>query len=133
MCLSTQGHVDYGTIFGMAAEQTPASAPWNTFVALGSMAFSYSFCIILIEITDTMKQEPKVPRSETAHMKKAAKISISITVRFLQLLESRIENGRQRDEISSDGRAFLMQCCVQFCVGRLNSKWQKTPMEQPRQ
>lgn len=74
--------MDYGTIFGMAANQSPASATWNTFVALGSMAFSYSFCIILIEITDTMRQNSKVPKNETNQMKKASRLSISVTVRL---------------------------------------------------
>ena len=38
-----KGHADYGTVWGMAHEQQTVSATWNTFNALGSMAFAYSF------------------------------------------------------------------------------------------
>lgn len=37
------GHDDYGTAWGVAGESSPAEATWGVFVALGSMAFAYSF------------------------------------------------------------------------------------------
>ena len=42
-----KGHADYGTLFGMAHEQQTVNATWNTFNALGSMAFAYSFVSLL--------------------------------------------------------------------------------------
>ena len=40
-----KGHTDYGTITGVnhGNDTNPAAASWNIFVALGSVAFAYSF------------------------------------------------------------------------------------------
>lgn len=38
-----KGHPDYGTAWGMAHQQPSINATWNTFNALGSMAYAYSF------------------------------------------------------------------------------------------
>lgn len=40
-----KGHADYGTITGVnhGSDTSPAAASWNIFVALGSVAFAYSF------------------------------------------------------------------------------------------
>lgn len=40
-----KGHSDYGTITGVnhGSDTSPAAASWNIFVALGSVAFAYSF------------------------------------------------------------------------------------------
>lgn len=42
-----KGHADYGTAWGVAGESTKAEATWGVFVALGSMAFAYSFVRLL--------------------------------------------------------------------------------------
>lgn len=72
------GHDDYGTAWGVAGESSPAEATWGVFVALGSMAFAYSFSMILIEIQDTMAQPP----SEEKSMKKATHTGIAVTTAF---------------------------------------------------
>lgn len=45
--VTESGHADYGTAWGVASESAPAEATWNIFVALGSMAFAYSFVRLL--------------------------------------------------------------------------------------
>lgn len=54
---------------------------WRSLQALGAMAFSYSFSIILIEIQDTLKSPP----SEHKTMKKATLVSIIVTTVFYLL------------------------------------------------
>ncbi|KAK4476965.1 hypothetical protein RD792_016135 [Penstemon davidsonii] len=54
---------------------------WNTFSALGNIAFAYAFSTVLVEIQDTIKfgaQEKQV-------MKKATSIAISISTAFYML------------------------------------------------
>ncbi|XP_068311629.1 amino acid permease 3-like [Pyrus communis] len=57
---------------------TPAQKMWRTFQALGNIAFAYSYSIILIEIQDTVKSPP----SETKTMKKATRLSLTVTSIF---------------------------------------------------
>ncbi|KAF5727613.1 hypothetical protein HS088_TW22G01309 [Tripterygium wilfordii] len=54
---------------------------WRSFQALGDIAFAYSYSVILIEIEDTIKSPP----AESKTMKKATKISITITTVFYML------------------------------------------------
>ncbi|TQD99668.1 hypothetical protein C1H46_014726 [Malus baccata] len=57
---------------------TPAQKMWRAFQALGNIAFAYSYSIILIEIQDTVKSPP----SETKTMKKATRLSLTVTSIF---------------------------------------------------
>ncbi|XP_022980989.1 amino acid permease 3-like [Cucurbita maxima] len=54
---------------------------WNSFQALGDIAFAYSFSNVLIEIQDTIKAPP----SEIKTMKKASRTSIAVTTSFYLL------------------------------------------------
>ncbi|KAG7031662.1 Amino acid permease 3, partial [Cucurbita argyrosperma subsp. argyrosperma] len=54
---------------------------WNSFQALGDIAFAYSFSMILIEIQDTIKAPP----SEVKTMKKASTLSVAVTTIFYVL------------------------------------------------
>ncbi|KAH7657683.1 Amino acid transporters domain-containing protein [Dioscorea alata] len=57
---------------------TSAQKIWETFQALGDIAFAYSYSIILIEIQDTLKSPP----AENKVMKKASFIGVSTTTIF---------------------------------------------------
>ncbi|KAJ4838345.1 Amino acid permease 3 [Turnera subulata] len=63
---------------GIGYHVTPTQKVWNSFQALGDIAFAYSYSIILIEIQDTMKSPP----SEAKTMRKAALISVTVTSLF---------------------------------------------------
>lgn len=54
---------------------------WRVFQALGSIAFAYSYSMILIEIQDTVKSPP----SEYKTLKKASLISVAVTTVFYML------------------------------------------------
>ncbi|KAH0733441.1 hypothetical protein KY289_004629 [Solanum tuberosum] len=54
---------------------------WNTFSALGDIAFAYAFSTVLIEIQDTLKSHPP----ENKSMKKAALAGISVSTIFYTL------------------------------------------------
>ncbi|KAM3238375.1 amino acid permease 3 isoform X3 [Capsicum annuum] len=54
---------------------------WQTFQALGDIAFAYSYSLILIEIQDTLKSPP----SEAKTMKNATLISVAVTTVFYML------------------------------------------------
>ncbi|XP_023739011.1 amino acid permease 6 [Lactuca sativa] len=54
---------------------------WNTFCAVGDIAFAYSFCAVLIEIQDTLKSSPP----ENKVMKTATTIGISASTSFYML------------------------------------------------
>ncbi|KAJ0110323.1 hypothetical protein Patl1_00382 [Pistacia atlantica] len=54
---------------------------WRSFQALGSIAFAYSYSIILTEIQDTIKYPP----SEGETMKKASLVSVGVTTLFYML------------------------------------------------
>ncbi|GMH00938.1 hypothetical protein Nepgr_002777 [Nepenthes gracilis] len=60
---------------------TPAQKVWNSFQALGDIAFAYSYSMILIEIQDTLKSPP----AEAKTMKKATLVSVSVTSLFYML------------------------------------------------
>ena len=60
---------------------TVAQKVWQTFQALGDIAFAYSYSMILIEIQDTLKAPP----AENKTMKKATMLGISVTTMFYTL------------------------------------------------
>ncbi|KAF5745036.1 amino acid permease 4-like [Tripterygium wilfordii] len=71
-----------GTLTGISiGTVTQTQKIWRSFQALGDIAFAYSFSVILIEIQDTIKSPP----AESKTMKKAAKLSISVTTTFYML------------------------------------------------
>lgn len=55
-----------------------AQKTWHVFQALGNMAFSYTFSMVLIEIQDTLKSPP--PENKT--MKKATQMGMAVTSLF---------------------------------------------------
>ncbi|KAK8949557.1 Amino acid permease 2 [Platanthera zijinensis] len=66
-----------GTILGASGPSTTAKT-WNVFLALGNVAFAYTFADVLIEIQDTLKSPP--PENRT--MKKASFFGIGLTTIF---------------------------------------------------
>lgn len=66
-----------GTLLG-AVGPSPLTKPLNAFLALGNVAFSYTFADVLIEIQDTLKSPP--PENKT--MKKATFLGIGLTTIF---------------------------------------------------
>ncbi|MCL7030870.1 hypothetical protein MKW94_008259 [Papaver nudicaule] len=71
-----------GSVSGISiGTVTRAQKIWRSLQALGNIAFSYSYSIILIEIQDTLKSPP----SEAKTMKKASLISVSTTTIFYML------------------------------------------------
>ncbi|XP_047983524.1 amino acid permease 3-like isoform X2 [Salvia hispanica] len=71
-----------GSLTGVSiGEVTEMEKIWGSLLALGAIAFSYSYSLILIEIQDTIKSPP----SEYKTMKKASLISVSVTAVFYML------------------------------------------------
>ncbi|XP_011095820.1 probable amino acid permease 7 [Sesamum indicum] len=66
-----------GSIYGVSTS-TIIQKVWQVSQAVGDIAFAYPYCIILLEIQDTLKSPP--PERET--MKKASLISVCITTFF---------------------------------------------------
>ncbi|KFK27672.1 hypothetical protein AALP_AA8G413800 [Arabis alpina] len=66
-----------GSITGSPAENRGGKV-WLVFQALGNIAFSYPFSIILLEIQDTLRSPP----AEKQTMKKASTVSVFITTFF---------------------------------------------------
>ncbi|KAK4398675.1 putative amino acid permease 7 [Sesamum angolense] len=66
-----------GNIYGVSTS-TVIQKVWQVSQAVGDIAFAYPYCIILLEIQDTLKSPP--PERET--MKKASLISVCITTFF---------------------------------------------------
>ncbi|KAL4395838.1 hypothetical protein AHAS_Ahas01G0031900 [Arachis hypogaea] len=66
-----------GSITGVATNKV-ADKIWLVFQALGDIAFSYPYSLLLLEIQDTLKSSP--PENQT--MKKASMIAILITTFF---------------------------------------------------
>ncbi|CAN4121093.1 unnamed protein product [Withania somnifera] len=66
-----------GSLTGISSV-TEMQKVWQTFQALGNIAFAYSYSIILIEIQDTIKSPP----SEAKTMKNATLISVAVTTVF---------------------------------------------------
>jgi len=76
----------HGTLTGVAVGDsvgaiTGAQKVWQTFQALGDIAFAYSYSMILIEIQDTLKSPP----AENKTMKKATLMGVSVTTLFYTL------------------------------------------------
>ncbi|KAJ7967609.1 Amino acid permease [Quillaja saponaria] len=65
-----------GTTIGV--DVTSSQKMWNTFQAMGNIAFAYAFSMVIVEIQDTLKSSPP----ENQVMKKAAFVGISITTVF---------------------------------------------------
>ncbi|XVE93538.1 hypothetical protein REPUB_Repub01dG0203200 [Reevesia pubescens] len=65
-----------GTTVGI--DVTSEQKIWNSFEALGNIAFSYAFSVVLVEIQDTIKSNP--PENEA--MKKATSVGVSVTSIF---------------------------------------------------
>ncbi|BBN15057.1 amino acid permease [Marchantia polymorpha subsp. ruderalis] len=68
-----------GPVWG--TQLSAAQKTWSVFQALGNIAFAYSFCMVLIEIQDTVRGPPKYAM-ENVTMKKATIWGISITTAF---------------------------------------------------
>lgn len=66
-----------GSLSGVTTTNT-ANKVWLSFQALGDIAFSYPFTVVLLEIQDTLKSPP----AENKTMKNASMISIFITTFF---------------------------------------------------
>jgi len=72
----------HGTLTGVTVGTiTGAQKVWQTFQALGDIAFAYSYSMILIEIQDTLKSPP----AENKTMKKATVLGVSVTTLFYTL------------------------------------------------
>ncbi|PHT83845.1 Amino acid permease 5 [Capsicum annuum] len=69
-----------GSLTGISTV-TEMTKVWQTFQALGDIAFAYSYSLILIEIQDTLKSPP----SEAKTMKNATLISVAVTTVFYML------------------------------------------------
>ncbi|KAL2537224.1 Amino acid permease 6 [Forsythia ovata] len=76
------GHVETGlTGIPIGENQSSVDKMWNTYSALGNIAFAYAFSTVLVEIQDTVKSGP----SENKVMKKATLIAILISTLFYML------------------------------------------------
>ncbi|KAG1328182.1 putative Amino acid permease 2 [Cocos nucifera] len=62
----------------VAGAASSSKRAWNSLLALGNIAFAYTFAEVLIEIQDTLKSPP--PENKT--MKKAAMYGIGVTTIF---------------------------------------------------
>lgn len=80
---ATQHDHPTGTIQGAWHDEdyTPAYKTWNIMLALGNVAFAYSFSYILIEIGDTMAAP-----NENKKMKRSAGIGIGITTFYYVII-----------------------------------------------
>ncbi|GER36384.1 amino acid transporter [Striga asiatica] len=77
-----RGHVESSlTGIPMGANMSGMEKMWNTFNALGNIAFAYTFSPVLIEIQDTIRSG--VPENKV--MKEATLIGISISTVFYML------------------------------------------------
>ncbi|XP_010475860.1 PREDICTED: amino acid permease 8-like [Camelina sativa] len=65
-----------GTVVGV--DVTASDKLWRSFQAVGDIAFSYSYSIVLVEIQDTLKSSPP----ENKVMKKASLAGVSTTTAF---------------------------------------------------
>ncbi|VAI29345.1 hypothetical protein VPH35_089094 [Triticum aestivum] len=70
-----------GTLAG-ASVDAPRDKAFNVLLALGNIAFSYTFADVLIEIQDTLKSPP----AENKTMKRASLYGLSMTTVFYLLL-----------------------------------------------
>ncbi|XP_058773917.1 amino acid permease 6-like [Vicia villosa] len=75
-------HLETGlTGLVVGVDVTSTQKMWNTFQALGNIAFAYAFSMVFVEIQDTVKSSP--PENQT--MKKATVVGISVTTFFYAL------------------------------------------------
>lgn len=74
------GDVGHTSITGVAVgvDVSQADKVWGVLLALGNIAFAYSYSMILIEIQDTLKSPP----AENKQMKKATLVGVSTTTVF---------------------------------------------------
>ncbi|XP_058773872.1 amino acid permease 6-like [Vicia villosa] len=81
--IAEKGHQLETSLTGLVVgvDVTSTKKMWNTFQALGNIAFAYCFSMVVVEIQDTLKSSP--PENKT--MKKASLIGISITTFFYAL------------------------------------------------
>jgi len=77
---ASHGHVR-GTLAG-AAVHAPRDKAFNVLLALGNIAFSYTFADVLIEIQDTLRAPP----AENKTMKRASFYGLAMTTVFYLLL-----------------------------------------------
>ncbi|XP_027186652.2 amino acid permease 6-like [Cicer arietinum] len=75
-------HVETGlTGLVVGVDETSSQKYWNTFQAIGDIAFSYAFCAVIVDIQDTLKSSPP----ENQAMKKSNVIGITVTTFFYAL------------------------------------------------
>ncbi|TVU51313.1 hypothetical protein EJB05_02729 [Eragrostis curvula] len=81
---ASHGGAVRGTLAGVfgAAATPPRDKAFNVLLALGNMAFSYTFADVLIEIQDTLRSPP----AENKTMKRASRYGLGITTVFYLLL-----------------------------------------------
>ncbi|MED6148884.1 Amino acid permease 6 [Stylosanthes scabra] len=65
----------------IGVDVTSSQKLWNTFTALGNIAFAYNFSSVIVEIQDTLKSS----KSENREMKVAATTSVAVTTFFYML------------------------------------------------
>ncbi|KAI4295802.1 hypothetical protein L6164_035808 [Bauhinia variegata] len=68
-----------GTVVGV--DVTSKQKLWNTFQAIGDIAFAYAFSMVMVEIEDTLKSSPP----ENKSMKKATFVGVVVTTLFYML------------------------------------------------
>ncbi|WJX21126.1 Amino acid permease 6 [Trifolium repens] len=68
-----------GTIVGV--DVNTSEKVWNTFQAIGNIAFAYAFSMVIAEIQDTLKSSPP----ENQAMKKSALAGVTVTTFFYAL------------------------------------------------
>ncbi|WJX14868.1 arginine/alanine aminopeptidase [Trifolium repens] len=75
-------HVKTGlTGLVVGVDVTATEKLWNTFQAIGNIAFAYCFSMVIVEIQDTLKSSPP----ENQVMKKSSSVGIAITTFFYSL------------------------------------------------
>ncbi|XP_004496860.1 amino acid permease 6-like [Cicer arietinum] len=75
-------HVKTGlTGLVVGVDETSYEKLWNTFQAIGNIAFAYAFSMVIVEIQDTLKSSPP----ENQAMKKSNVVGITVTTFFYAL------------------------------------------------
>ncbi|KMZ57076.1 Amino acid permease I, putative, expressed [Zostera marina] len=72
------GHGLKGSLFNSDTHLSLSNRIWNSFQALGNIAFAFGYSTVLVEIQDTLKSPP----SENKTMKKASSYGIGATTLF---------------------------------------------------
>ncbi|GAA0184791.1 hypothetical protein LIER_32079 [Lithospermum erythrorhizon] len=82
--ISSGKHQPKSTLTGVevGVDVTGADKVWQTFQAIGNIAFSYAFSLVLVEIQNTIKSPPP---PENKVMKKASLYGVSVTTLFYAL------------------------------------------------